>query len=226
MKMRTYSVFLTILLGLIATMVDARADPSPQCDAVKTYAKLTVGSAKTKWLRGNVPLRELATSKDYETNKGNATGNIAELESAGTPDCTRKVIFPACSELQLKEDLAPDFLMTLIDTSTSATFVKQLHMTPKPTADRVHYLVSDLWGPSSTKKTITFFVYLLDEPFTQNGQISTAEIAKHYVVEAFDSDNGDCTKYRPDQKGNISKVPDGNIHVLESDTSQGHEGKP
>lgn len=226
--MRTAHSCLAILLASGGMMFGA--DAFANCDAGQPFTSLAVGHAPTMWLRGAIPIRELGDIEDYVTNVNNSPHQAALMEKTGPGnDCTQSFAFPACSELRIKSNGAPGTLsMTLLDPTQAKPLINSLKLMPMRSSSSpsssIDYLISETWPPAPGASNITFFVYLRDEASSQNGSLTSTAIAKHYQIEAFDSNDHDCTKFRPDQNGIIKKSPSTTMQPQETDTTHGHEG--
>jgi hypothetical protein len=171
-----------------------------------------------RWLRSEKTIREMPSLDVFFTD---APTTITKLRRVGTSDCHghERVVFPACSTLQIMAASAGQGALTLTDGST--TMIDQLAVTPHKGKTGIDFLQSAAWADPRTGHTYTFYVYFQDANDAANKQLK-----KHYLLEAFDSD-GSCDDRRPDRNGNITDAPDPSRAMgQETDTTHGHEGNP
>jgi len=214
--MRKYKAYSSIFL--VASLLSLGSNASGQCvDAKPPFGTVPAGTPKV--LRKTTPIQELADFRNFVTRP--SPNFVTKLTKGTTKDCKNQTVFPDCSELKISLNQPTGRLsVTLTDTETGNKILDALPL--KPSTGGVDFLYSDPWSDPASKNSFVFFVYLLYEP--TGGGAGTVD--KHYVIEAFDTSDKVCEAQRPDQQGNIAKFNPDTVYKKETDTTQGHEGKP
>jgi len=195
--MCTNSMMVALILGV--AFLSAQPAALALCDAKPPYRTVNYNNTENppRSLRGEEVVREFRHLSSFLTDNPNT---VTRLVPWSPGDCTAQVVLPICSELEIQSSNSGGALMTLKNAGVSGSGVVVDSLPLHVSGANIDYLKSDGW-PLNSKRYV-FFVYLQDEP------VSATEMTKKYLVEAFDTKDAKCEKFRPDtHPGQISSFP-------------------